>query len=165
MALARNAPDALVIAVLWLVVPLVVILGLPFAHELRVRYFLYALPVYLLLTACGLRVAVGWFADRLGRLSASAGPRRTALASAVAATIAVVLVLGLVGLTRMPWDLFPRMDLPYIAVIIPYPGAGPEEIEQRIVRPVEDAVSVIENADVVTGHAQENVGAVVIAFT
>jgi len=101
VALARNAPDALVIAVLWLVVPLVVILGLPFAHELRVRYFLCALPVYLFLTACGLRVAVGWFADRFGKLSASAGPRRTVLASAVTATIAVVLVLGLVGLLHV----------------------------------------------------------------
>ena len=37
-----------------------------------------------------------------------------------------LMVLGLVGYSRMPWDLYPKIDFPYLFVSVPYPGAGPE---------------------------------------
>ncbi len=79
--------------------------------------------------------------------------------------IGILIVLGAVGLGEMPWDLFPSIDIPIVLVVVPYPGAGPEEIEQRIVRKLEDGLSVLEGLDEIEASAQENMGVVVLSFT
>ncbi|MGI5818311.1 MAG: efflux RND transporter permease subunit [Armatimonadota bacterium] len=76
-----------------------------------------------------------------------------------------IVVLGLVGFDRMPWEQMPDVDFPYVTVIVAYPGAGPEEIEEEVVRPLEDAVSVLPNVQQVSATARENVGIVGIEFT
>ncbi len=40
-------------------------------------------------------------------------------------------------------DLFPKVDIPAVAVIVSNPGASPEEIETEITKKVEDAVNTI----------------------
>lgn len=75
-----------------------------------------------------------------------------------------LVVMGLIGLSRMPWDLDPKVDFPMVSVTIPYPGASPDEIEQRVVRPLEDQVSIINGVDRVQSEAQENIGSVSIRF-
>lgn len=75
-----------------------------------------------------------------------------------------LVIMGLVGLSKMPWDLQPKVDFPMVSVMVPYPGASPQEIEQRIVRPLEDQVSVINGVDQVTSQCQENIGVVSIRF-
>jgi HAE1 family hydrophobic/amphiphilic exporter-1 len=82
----------------------------------------------------------------------------------IAMFILGLVILGFVGLSRMPWDLNPKVDFPMVSVTVPYPGANPEEIEQRVVRPLEDQVSVINGVDEVTSECQENVGSVSIRF-
>ena len=39
--------------------------------------------------------------------------------------VILVLVLGVVSVTRMTTDLLPNMSLPYLMVITTYPGASP----------------------------------------
>ena len=75
-----------------------------------------------------------------------------------------IMVLGMVGFNRMPWDQFPKVDFPYIFVAVPYPGAGPEEVEQGVVKPLEDQVSVINKVKKVESTCQEGVGNVSIQF-
>ncbi len=75
-----------------------------------------------------------------------------------------LVVLGLVGFDRMPWEQNPNVDFPFVTVIVTYPGAGPEEIEQEILRPLEDEVSVLSDVRRVESVAQENVGTVGIEF-
>ena len=41
---------------------------------------------------------------------------------------AVLLILGFFTFSKLPLDLYPEMDLPVVAVITSYPGAGPEEV-------------------------------------
>ena len=77
----------------------------------------------------------------------------------IAMVILALLVMGYVGLSRMPWDINPNVDIPYISVTVPYPGAGPSEIEQRVLRPLEDAVSIISGVKNVTSTARENLAA------
>jgi hydrophobic/amphiphilic exporter-1 (mainly G- bacteria), HAE1 family len=82
----------------------------------------------------------------------------------IAMFIVALVIMGFVGLSKMPWDLNPNVDFPIVSVTIPYPGASPEEIEQRVVRPVEDQVSVINGVDRVSSAAQENIGSITIRF-
>jgi len=76
-----------------------------------------------------------------------------------------LVVLGLVGFDRMPWEQDPNVDFPFVTVIVTYPGAGPEEIEEEILRPLEDEVSVLSDVQRVESVAQENVGTVGIEFS
>lgn len=82
----------------------------------------------------------------------------------ISMVILALIVMGVVGLTRMPQDLNPKVDIPVISITIPYPGAGPEEIEQRVLRPVEDAVSVVNGVDTVSSVGYESMGSVVVQF-
>ncbi|MBD3291914.1 MAG: hypothetical protein GF393_03255, partial [Armatimonadia bacterium] len=76
-----------------------------------------------------------------------------------------LVVLGLVGLSGMPWEMDPEVDFPFVTVVVTYPGAGPDEIEEEIIRPLEDEVSVLSNVQHVNSVAQENVGTVSIEFS
>ncbi|HEY3396555.1 MAG TPA: efflux RND transporter permease subunit [Armatimonadota bacterium] len=82
----------------------------------------------------------------------------------IAMVILGIMLMGLVGYTRMPWDQFPKVDFPYIFITMPYPGAGPEEVEQGVVKPVEDQVSIINKVKKVTSTCREGVGTVSIQF-
>lgn len=75
-----------------------------------------------------------------------------------------MMVLGFVAFTRLGVDLFPDISFPIVTVTTPYPGAGPEEIEQLVTRPIEDAVSSLGGVDSVRSTSREGVSSVVISF-
>ncbi len=75
---------------------------------------------------------------------------------------AALIVLGLQSLTRMPVELFPRVDIPFITVVTVYPGAGPREIETLISKPLEDAVNTVNGVKTVRSSAQEGISVVAI---
>jgi HAE1 family hydrophobic/amphiphilic exporter-1 len=61
----------------------------------------------------------------------------------LAMSLLCVLVLGSVAVGRLRLDFLPRVDFPFIAVYIPYPGGLPEENERLIVRPVEEVLATL----------------------
>jgi len=69
----------------------------------------------------------------------------TSIKRPVFATMVIVslMVLGIVSLGRLGIDLFPEANFPFVNVSIVYPGAGPEEVETLVTRPIEDAVAGI----------------------
>jgi hydrophobe/amphiphile efflux-1 (HAE1) family protein len=70
------------------------------------------------------------------------------------------MVLGLVSMGRLGIDLFPEVNFPFVNVTVVYPGAGPEEVESLVVRPVEDAVAGINGVKRVISTSTEGVGRV-----
>ena len=80
VALARTRRDLLVLVVLWVILPVVLILLVPFSHRVLIRYFLFALPVYLLVGAYGLIAAIRWLSYQLERLRPGLGARPAAVA-------------------------------------------------------------------------------------
>jgi HAE1 family hydrophobic/amphiphilic exporter-1 len=56
---------------------------------------------------------------------------------------AVVTLLGLLSLNRLPVDLMPEFEQPTLTVRVSYPGVGPLEMEELITRPMEQAVSAV----------------------
>lgn len=59
--------------------------------------------------------------------------------------VVAVLILGLVSLGRLAVDFLPNMRLPFAAVITTYAGAGPQEVESMVTKPIEGAVAMTEN--------------------
>jgi len=95
VVLARKDRETLTLAALWIAFPFLVILSLPAGHNARIRYFLCALPVYMLLVAYGLRVVVHWLVTRLGRL----GPRAN---SRMIRVLAGATLLGVLAAISVP---------------------------------------------------------------
>ena len=54
-----------------------------------------------------------------------------------------MVVIGLIAAVRLPLELFPDIDIPFMAVNLPYPNSTPEEVEREITRPVEEALSTL----------------------
>jgi hydrophobe/amphiphile efflux-1 (HAE1) family protein len=75
-----------------------------------------------------------------------------------------VLVLGALSLSRLGVDLFPDVSFPIVTIVTPYPGAGPEEVENQVTRPIEEAVSAINGVDQVTSESRDGVSQVLIQF-
>jgi len=76
-----------------------------------------------------------------------------------------LLVLGLTNLRKMPVEYFPKVDFPIVTVLTVYPGAGPEEIEQRVTKPIEDALAIINGVEDVISESQDGVSSVMVRFT
>ncbi len=57
-------------------------------------------------------------------------------------TLAAIAV-GLVSVSRLPIDLMPDITYPTLNVMTSYENTGPEEIEQLITRPIEEAMSAV----------------------
>lgn len=51
--------------------------------------------------------------------------------------------LGIYSTTKLPIDLLPDMELPYMMVSTTYPNAGPEEVEESVTRTIESSVSSV----------------------
>ena len=54
-----------------------------------------------------------------------------------------IVVFGVVSLMRLPIELLPEIDRPTITVRTELPGAAPEEVEERVARRLEKALSVV----------------------
>ncbi len=78
--------------------------------------------------------------------------------------ISVFVVIGLFSLGRLGIDFMPDIDLPFVTIQTIYPGAGPEEIETLINKPIEEEVSSVNGVKNVTSMAMEGVSFVFIEF-
>ncbi|MBQ6997588.1 MAG: efflux RND transporter permease subunit [Oscillospiraceae bacterium] len=82
----------------------------------------------------------------------------------VLVAVIMVLVLGVVAVTRMTADLLPNMSMPYLIVVTTYPGASPEKVEAEVVRPLESALGTVSGVENVYSTSSENYGMVQLEF-
>ena len=54
-----------------------------------------------------------------------------------------MIVLGLISLGKIPLVLLPNVTFPGLFVYVPYPNATPEQIQESITRPIEEALATI----------------------
>jgi HAE1 family hydrophobic/amphiphilic exporter-1 len=75
-----------------------------------------------------------------------------------------LVVVGVFCYFSLGVDLFPKVDIPTVSVIIADPGASPEEIETEITKKVEDAVNTISMVDELRSVSSEGQALVIITF-
>ena len=78
--------------------------------------------------------------------------------------MSIVVLLGLVSFTRLPLDLFPKMEIPVAVVIVKYPNAAPTEIESLVTKPIEQQIATVERLKSVSSISQEGLSIVVAQF-
>ncbi|GIQ68563.1 AcrB/AcrD/AcrF family protein [Xylanibacillus composti] len=75
-----------------------------------------------------------------------------------------ILALGFVSLRNLTIDLFPEIDLPVAAITTTYSGAGPQEVEQLVTRPLESALSSLQGIDTIQSTSQPNASLIILLF-
>src|ERR1041385_2055123 len=75
-----------------------------------------------------------------------------------------LVVVGIFSYFSLGVDLFPKVDIPTVAVIVANPGASPEEVETEITKKVEDAVNTISMVDEVRSTSSEGQSLVLFMF-
>jgi len=56
---------------------------------------------------------------------------------------AAVAVIGIVSARLLPLEQYPDVSFPFMGAGVPYPGSTPEETEELITRPIEDALATL----------------------
>ena len=61
----------------------------------------------------------------------------------MAMVLLTILVLGGVSIYKMPLDFLPRVEFPFIGVVVPYPNGIPSQVEKEIVLPIEEVLATL----------------------
>ena len=75
-----------------------------------------------------------------------------------------VIVLGLYSLSRIPIDLYPEINPPFLSVMTAYPGANAYEIETNITKRLEDQLNSVENLVEIHSDSYDNLCIVSLEF-
>ena len=77
----------------------------------------------------------------------------------------IVIILGSVSFYRLTIDLMPDITYPTLSITTQYENSGPEEVEELITRPVEEAMSAVPGVEEVTSVSAEGNSNVRVTFT
>jgi hydrophobe/amphiphile efflux-1 (HAE1) family protein len=75
-----------------------------------------------------------------------------------------LMVLGVLGFKRLGTDLFPDVSFPMVMVNVAYPGASPDEVENLVSKPIEDAVIGLNGIDRVRSFSREGQSQTLVMF-
>jgi hydrophobic/amphiphilic exporter-1 (mainly G- bacteria), HAE1 family len=76
----------------------------------------------------------------------------------------VIIMLGLMGLARLPIDLMPDVSFPSLTVRVGYPGVGPLEMEELVTRPLEQTVAAVSGLERLESTSSEGSSRVTLNF-
>ena len=77
-------------------------------------------------------------------------------------SVVIWILLGISSYFTLGVTLYPDVELPFVLVRTTYTGAGPNEIEQLISKPLEDALADLENLHSITTYSIEGVSMVAV---
>ena len=75
----------------------------------------------------------------------------------VLSLVLLLSVVGVMGYTKMPFNLFPDVDRPQISVVTVMPGAAAGDVEADITRLIEKELSTIDMVRKVTSTSKDEV--------
>ena len=79
--------------------------------------------------------------------------------------ILTILVLGAFAYLRLGIDLMPNVEFPFVMIQTSLRGAGPEEIESSVTKPIEEAVNTISGIEDINSTSYEGLSLVMIKFS
>lgn len=83
----------------------------------------------------------------------------------ITSALALTLITGLFFMREIGVSMYPDVNFPLITVMTSYPGAGPEDIESRITKPLEDAISATAGMKKIVSQSKDGVSIVTAQFT
>lgn len=81
----------------------------------------------------------------------------------ITAFVALIL-FGVIGYNNLNYNLLPSFSAGVINIQTVYPGASPDEIQTKVTKPIEDAISTVEGIDIITSSSLQNASSIVVVL-
>ncbi|HEV3141237.1 MAG TPA: efflux RND transporter permease subunit, partial [Vicinamibacterales bacterium] len=78
---------------------------------------------------------------------------------------AVVIAIGVLASANLGIVFLPDITAPVIEITASYPGAAPAEMEQLVVKPIEDQIVGLHNEDTMQASVQEGQTLIAVQLT
>jgi HAE1 family hydrophobic/amphiphilic exporter-1 len=95
-------------------------------------------------------------------MNTAAGPVQRPILTAV--IFLIIVILGVVSLSRLSIDLMPEITYPAISVVTSYGNVGPQEMEELVTRPVEEALAAVQGVEEISSTSSEGMSMVRVSF-
>jgi len=76
----------------------------------------------------------------------------------------IACIFGFFSYLAMPREAQPDIDLPYISVIVPFPGVSPEDAERLLIKPLEVQLQTIQGIKHMNAVARQGAAVVTLEF-
>ncbi|HHT34361.1 MAG: efflux RND transporter permease subunit [Proteiniphilum sp.] len=75
-----------------------------------------------------------------------------------------VVLIGILFYRQLPIDLYPNIDLNIVSVMTSYSGAGAEDVEANVTRPLEDVLNSTEKLKEITSQSKDGMSMIMLEF-
>src|SRR5690554_3243353 len=75
-----------------------------------------------------------------------------------------VVLIGLLFYRQLPIDLYPNIDLNIVSVMTSYSGAGAQDVEANVTRPLEDVLNTTEKLKEITSQSSDGLSMIMLEF-
>ena len=75
-----------------------------------------------------------------------------------------IAVVGLTGMRMIPLERTPEIEIPKVIVRVPYIGASPNELENEVIKKIEEKIRKIRNVKKITSTAVTSYATIVVDF-
>ena len=75
-----------------------------------------------------------------------------------------LLLIGALAVTRLPLNSMPTSERPVVRVNINYPNASPQQVEEEVTRPVEEAMATLRGIQNLRGNSEQGESRVTAEF-
>ena len=75
-----------------------------------------------------------------------------------------LIFFGLMSLISARLELTPEINMPMLVVTTVYPGAGPEDVNELITKPIEEQVNTLSGIDTMTSQSSDNYSMVLLQY-
>ena len=78
--------------------------------------------------------------------------------------VGTLVVAGWFSYKSLTLDLFPKVDMPVVTVTTTLPGAGPEEMEAQVTKPIEEVINTVSGIDELRSVTREGLSQIIVQF-
>ncbi len=76
----------------------------------------------------------------------------------------IIIGFSLFSFSQLKIDFFPDIQFPYAGIITSYTGVGPEDVENLLTRPIEEAVSSVKNIKKINSQSFQGASIITLEF-
>jgi len=82
----------------------------------------------------------------------------------IVSVIILMVIGGIFSLGRIPVEMFPKAEIPIVIITTTYPGAGPQEVESVITKPLEEELVSLEGLKKLSATSLDSTSQVQVEF-
>ncbi len=76
----------------------------------------------------------------------------------------IIVIMGVISLSQLAVDLYPNIELPIALIVTEFEGAGPQEVEKMVGKPIEDSLATLEGLENITTNAMNGTAITILEF-